>query len=565
MSIATPVVGAVTENTSATTTCVVAYPGSVAAGGVAYLFVTNGAAGLATLPAGFTQLARFSNTGSTLTPATMVARKTTATAGTEGGTSVTVTVPSSLNAGVIVVVPSGVDLGTFEDVTTVTGDNTSASTAAGNAGATVVTTGSLGLYFTANGTSANTVTQTSGFTHLATRSLTSRGFEVSYKNALPTGATGALSDTYSGSAKSDTVFVVARAAIAASITSAAATTFVVGQAGTFTVTTTGTGPMTIARTGAALPSGVTFVDNGNGTGTLAGTPGAGTGGTYAETFTPTGQLGAGSGQSFTLTVNQAPAITSANSVTITQNSAMTPFTVTTTGFPTNTITETGTLPTGVTFVDNGNNTATISGTPTNSGSFPITITAANGVGSNATQSFTITDNASSTAATFTSATSTSFTEHTAGTFTVTTTGGNPTPVLTKTGALPSGITFTDNGNGTATIAGTSGFTTVGSYPITITATNSAGAPTQSFTLTIATYVPGLTNETLQHALNRVAGTSNLDAQGAAQVWASAATLDLLGCLNKKAGNTVNKGLLGVLNQLAGTTNKDQDECARNLH
>ena len=39
--------------------------------------------------------------------------------------------------------------------------------------------------------------------------------------------------------------------------------------------------------GLALPSGVTFVDHGDGTGTLSGTPGAGTVGTYALTFTAT--------------------------------------------------------------------------------------------------------------------------------------------------------------------------------------------------------------------------------------------------------------------------------------
>ena len=58
-------------------------------------------------------------------------------------------------------------------------------------------------------------------------------------------------------------------------------------------------------------------------------------------------------------------------------------------------------------------------------------------------------------------------------FTVTTTGA-PAPALTETGALPSGITFTDNGNGTATIAGTAAAGSGGSYPITITATNSVG-------------------------------------------------------------------------------------------
>ena len=47
------------------------------------------------------------------------------------------------------------------------------------------------------------------------------------------------------------------------------------------------------------------------------------------------------------------------------------------------------------------------------------------------------------------------------------------------------MTFTDNGNGTATLSGTPASGTGGSYPITITATNSVGGVTQSFTLTNA--------------------------------------------------------------------------------
>jgi hypothetical protein len=85
----------------------------------------------------------------------------------------------------------------------------------------------------------------------------------------------------------------------------------------------------------------------------------------------------------------APAITSANSTSFTENSAGS-FTVTTTGAPTPTLSKTGTLPTGVTFVDNGNGTATLSGTPTSTGTYPLTITAANGVAPNATQNFTLT-------------------------------------------------------------------------------------------------------------------------------------------------------------------------------
>src|SRR5579862_1328146 len=161
----------------------------------------------------------------------------------------------------------------------------------------------------------------------------------------------------------------------------------------------------------------------------------------------------------------APAITSAPSTSFTVGTAGT-FTVTTTGSPTPSITETGTLPSGVTFVNNGNGTATLSGTPASgtAGSYPLTITASNGVGTNATQSFTLTVNQ---APAITSAASTTFTVGTAGTFTVTATG-SPTPSITETGSLPSGVTFTNNGNGTATLSGTPASGTAGSYPLTIT-------------------------------------------------------------------------------------------------
>src|SRR5262249_46474359 len=83
---------------------------------------------------------------------------------------------------------------------------------------------------------------------------------------------------------------------------AASTPFKVGQAGTFAVTTSGAPPPAIARGGAALPSGVTFADNGDGTGTLSGTPAFGTSGSYALTFTATNSVGSSPQQSFTLTV-----------------------------------------------------------------------------------------------------------------------------------------------------------------------------------------------------------------------------------------------------------------------
>jgi hypothetical protein len=83
----------------------------------------------------------------------------------------------------------------------------------------------------------------------------------------------------------------------------------------------------------------------------------------------------------------------------------------------------------------------------------------------------------------TSASSTMFTVGAAGTFTVTATG-TPTPSLTETGALPSGVTFKDNGNGIAMLSGTPAAGTAGSYPLTIKAHNGVGTDaSQNFTLT----------------------------------------------------------------------------------
>src|SRR6185437_3705425 len=139
--------------------------------------------------------------------------------------------------------------------------------------------------------------------------------------------------------------------------------------------------------------------------------------------------------------------------------------VTATGTPTPSLTESGALPSGITFHDNGNGSATLSGTASVAGTFPITFTATNGIGSPATQNFTLTVNPASQAPSITSANSTTFTAGTAGSFTVTATG-TPTPTLTESGSLPSGVTFHDNGNGTATLSGTA--SAAGTFAITFT-------------------------------------------------------------------------------------------------
>lgn len=63
--------------------------------------------------------------------------------------------------------------------------------------------------------------------------------------------------------------------------------------------------------------------------------------------------------------------------------------------------------------------------------------------------------------------------------------GLPTPALSVIGALPSGVTFTDHGDGTASLSGTPAAGTGGSYPLTIKASNGALPDAeQSFALTV---------------------------------------------------------------------------------
>ena len=296
---------------------------------------------------------------------------------------------------------------------------------------------------------------------------------------------------------------------APTITSANSTAFKVGTAGTFTVSAAGTPAPTLSESG-SLPSGVTF---NAATGVLGGTPAAGTAGTYPITFTAANGVLPNSTQSFTLTVspaNVAPAITSASNTAFKVGTAGT-FTVTATGTPAPTLSESGALPSGVTF-----NAATgvLSGTAAagTAGAYPITFTGANGVLPNATQSFTLTVNPANVAPAITSANGTAFKIGTAGTFTVTATG-TPAPTLSESGALPSGVTFNA---ATGVLGGTPAAGTAGTYPITFTAASGVlPNATQSFTLTVnpANVAPVITNANSTAFKVGTAGTFTVTATG----------------------------------------------------
>ena len=286
----------------------------------------------------------------------------------------------------VILNPAPVNFGN-QQISATSAAQTITVTNSGNLAATLT----AGTPVTITGTNPGDFAIASGTTCVASFVLTANGGSCVINVTFTPAAGGARSATVNvadnAPSSPQSVNVQGTGVQAAAITSANTTTFTVGALGTFTVTVTGSPAPTLSESG-ALPTGVMFTPA---TGVMTGTPAAGTGGTYPITFTAHNGVGADATQSFTLTVNQAAAFTSQNSASFAVGTAGT-FSVVVTGFPTPTLSESGTLPGVVGFVDNGNGTGKLSGTPAagTGGTYPITFTAHNGVGADATQNFTLT-------------------------------------------------------------------------------------------------------------------------------------------------------------------------------
>jgi hypothetical protein len=184
---------------------------------------------------------------------------------------------------------------------------------------------------------------------------------------------------------------------------------------------------------------------------------------------------------FTWSVVPGPAgdtfarVTSADSTTFTEGTAGS-FTPTATGTPAPTITQSGTLPAGVTFTG-----GKLTGTPTATGTFPITFTATNGIGNPATQSFTLTVQAAAGFhITTTSLPSATFDKKYSTTLKAT---GGPTPYTWTEKGLPSGLTLSKT---KGVISGeVKKASEEKSYTVKVTATDKTkGTATKSLTLDV---------------------------------------------------------------------------------
>ncbi len=283
---------------------------------------------------------------------------------------------------------------------------------------------------------------------------------------------------------------------APAITSGGAASFGSDTVNAFTVSSSGNPPAGFDLAQGTLPTGVTFTDNGNGTATFAGSPPASASGIYQFTLRANNDTTTPALQNFTLTITDELGFTSANQATLIAEKQEN-FYVTTAGFPRpSELTLTGTLPAGLAFLNYTAGEAAISGQAAvgSEGVYNLTINIVDPVSKAVlvAQPFTLTI---LNAYEFTTIPNDNFLEEQARTFTVRV-AGMPRAQLTVEGELPSGVTFVDNGNGTATLSGTPLYHTMGTYPLRFKAwRNGTVVAEQTFKLEIlATRPPTITVE-----------------------------------------------------------------------
>ncbi|TCO82588.1 putative Ig domain-containing protein, partial [Chthoniobacter flavus] len=297
---------------------------------------------------------------------------------------------------------------------------------------------------------------------------------VSSVSALLQTSDGTLYGTISDSANAGVVYKLTQVD-ALNFTNPASATFTAGYAGAFTFTSAGTPLPTFSATG--LPPWATLNPT---TGVLSGTPPDTSGSPFTVTVTASNGSLPNATQQLTLSV-QPPTTSAITSTALSKTYVLgSPysFTFQATGFPVPTFSvSSGAIPPGMTLTANGY----LSGVPSAGGLYTGTISASNGVGSAATQSFSITVQQKPL---FTSAplnaTMTVGTPYSS-TFQA---SGYPSPTISTINGLPQGITLSANG----VLSGTPAAGSYGLYSGTVTASNIyAGRTTtdsQSYTITV---------------------------------------------------------------------------------
>ncbi len=258
---------------------------------------------------------------------------------------------------------------------------------------------------------------------------------------------------------------------------------------TFGVSASDPDGTTPALTATGLPTGASFTDNGDGTGTFSWTPSFTQAGVYSVTFAASdGSLTDQEIVSITVSEsgNQAPILAAIGPQTTTEQVRLL-FVVSASDpdLTTPTLTATG-LPSGATFTDNGNGTGTFDWTPTytQAGAYNVTFTASDGsLTDDEVVAITVND-AGNQAPVLAAIGPKSTTEDVLLTFGVSASDPDETtPSLSATN-LPAGASFTDNGDGTGTFTWTPTFAQAGVYNVTFTASDGSLTDQEIVTITV---------------------------------------------------------------------------------
>ncbi|MCH7879801.1 MAG: putative Ig domain-containing protein, partial [candidate division Zixibacteria bacterium] len=240
---------------------------------------------------------------------------------------------------------------------------------------------------------------------------------------------------------------------------------------------------------APLPSGASFTDNGDGTGSFSWTPTFVQAGVFLVTFAASDGV-ATDNEVVTITVieagNQPPVLAAIGPQSVNEGANLN-FAVTASDadgtFPALSAVNT---PAGAVFIDNGDGTGAFSWTPdfTQSGAFSVTFFANDGLASDSEIVSITVSEVGNQAPVLAAIGSKVTTENVNLNFVVTASDPDATVPALSASALPPGAAFTDNGNGTATFDWTPDFTQSGTYNITFIASDGSAADSEVVTISV---------------------------------------------------------------------------------
>ncbi|RKX26504.1 MAG: hypothetical protein DRP45_03395, partial [Candidatus Zixiibacteriota bacterium] len=255
----------------------------------------------------------------------------------------------------------------------------------------------------------------------------------------------------------------------------------------FGVSATDADATTPTLTTSTLPTGATFSDLGDGTGTFDWTPDFTQSGPYPITFYATDGVDTDS-ELVTITVNnvnQAPILAAIGDRPVDENANLNFGISASDADGTDPTLTTSILPTGATFTDLGGGSGTFDWTPdfTQSGSYPITFYATDGVDTDS-ELVTITVNNVNQAPVLAAIGDRPVDENSNLNFGVSASDADGTDPTLTTSTLPTGATFSDLGGGTGTFDWTPDYTQSGSYPVTFYATDGVDTDSELVTITV---------------------------------------------------------------------------------